>query len=364
MKIEIRTMKGAYDNDNCFVHARMGALNENEFVMTMQRLNRHGVDDFSLIQVCKSFDGGKTWTAPAEEPAFAFPEKEGACWVGCDAAHRLHKKTGKLLNLCSIMVHYMGNDEPTHDFPHGGGYTVYDEVTGRFSPVRPLQLPQSYGYFDAFPQSCQWVELENGDLLIPMAVRPTTAVRYATAVVRCSFDGETLTPLEVGSLLQYEHERGLYEPQLCEFGGKYYLTLRNDDAGYVSVSEDGLHYSEPVLWTWDTGDTLPNYNTQQHWLICGGKLYLVYTRKAGNNDHVFRHRAPLFMAEVNPDKLCVLRHTEVIVAPERGARLGNFGVTEISPNCSVITAAEWMQPLGCERYGSDNTIFITEVTED
>lgn len=364
MKIEIRTMNGAFDGNSCFVHARAGAQNKNELVLTMQKLNLHGVDDFSLLQVCKSFDGGKTWSTPVEEPAFAMPEKDGVRWVGCDAAHRFHKKTGKLLTLCSIAVYHTGASSAAKEIPHGGGYAVYNAAAGRFSPVCSLMLPEGWGYFDAFPQSCQWVELENGDLLIPMAVRPTTAMRYATAVVRCSFDGETLTPLEVGSLLCYEHERGLYEPQLCAFDGKYYLTLRNDDAGYVSVSEDGLHYSEPVLWTWDTGDTLPNYNTQQHWLICGGKLYLVYTRKAGNNDHVFRHRAPLFMAEVNPEKLCVLRHTEVIVAPERGARLGNFGVTEISPNCSVITAAEWMQPLGCERYGSDNTIFVTEVTED
>lgn len=26
-------------------------------------------------------------------------------------------------------------------------------------------------------------------------------------------------------------------------------------------------------------------------VICGGRLYLVYTRRAGTNDHVFRHRA-------------------------------------------------------------------------
>lgn len=364
MKIDIRTMAGAYDGGSCFVHARAGALNENELVLTMQKLNRHGVDDFSLLQVCKSADSGKTWSAPAEEPAFAMPEENGVRRVGCDAAHRFHKKTGKLLTLCSIAVYRAGADAVMKEIPHGGGYAVYDEKTGQFDQVRSLVLPESWGYFDAYPQSCQWVELENGDLLIPMAVRPTTRVLYATAVVRCSFDGETITPLEVGNLLQYDHERGLYEPQLCAFGGKYYLTLRNDDAGYVSVSEDGLHYAEPVVWRWDSGCELPNYNTQQHWLICGGKLYLVYTRKAGNNDHVFRHRAPLFMAEVDPQALCVRRHTEVIVAPERGARLGNFGVTEISPNCSVITAAEWMQPLGCERYGSDNSIFVTTVTAE
>ena len=40
-----------------------------------------------------------------------------------------------------------------------------------------------------------------------------------------------------------------------------------------------------------------------HSRVGGGKLWLVYTRRAGNNDHVFRHRAPLFVAEFDTDKL-------------------------------------------------------------
>ena len=58
---------------------------------------------------------------------------------------------------------------------------------------------------------------------------------------------------------------------------------------------------------------------------------LTYEEKIANNDHVFRHRAPLVMAQVNPDRMCVLREAERIVIPERGAWLGNFGITEVSP---------------------------------
>jgi hypothetical protein len=135
--------------------------------------------------------------------------------------------------------------------------------------------------------------------------------------------------------------------------------MRNDDVGLFSVSDDCKTFSEPKIWKWDTGDILPTYNTQSHWLICGGKLYLVYTRKAGNNDHIFRHRAPLFMAEVDRENMCIVRHSEVVVVPERGARLGNFGVTQINENKALITACEWMQPAGCEKYGSDNNIYIS-----
>ena len=74
-------------------------------------------------------------------------------------------------------------------------------------------------------------------------------------------------------------------------------------------------------------------------------------------DHVFRHRAPLFMALVDPQRLCVIRATERVLVPERGARLGELWrdggqlVTE-----TWVTAAEWMQPRGVEKRGSDNRV--------
>ena len=72
-----------------------------------------------------------------------------------------------------------------------------------------------------------------------------------------------------------------------------------------------------------------NYNTQQHWVSHSDALFLVYTRRGANNDHVTRHRAPLFIARIDPESLQVIRSSEQILVPEFGARLGNFGVTEI-----------------------------------
>ena len=105
-------------------------------------------------------------------------------------------------------------------------------------------------------------------------------------------------------------------------------------------------------------------------LLCiGGKLYLVYTRKGLNNDHIFRHRAPLLIGEVVPEKPAVLRGTEQIIAPEYGARLGNFMVLNEDENHAVISVAEWMQTVlpdthdcrRCERYGADNRIWYVKV---
>jgi len=87
----------------------------------------------------------------------------------------------------------------------------------------------------------------------------------------------------------------------------------------------------------------------------------VYTRRGLNNDHVFRHRAPLVMAQVDPARMCVLRDTERILVPERGARLGNFGVVEVNAEETWVTVAEWMQPVGCEKYGSDNSVYAARI---
>lgn len=119
----------------------------------------------------------------------------------------------------------------------------------------------------------------------------------------------------------------------------------------------------PFKWKWDTGYTVPTYNTQQNWVVRHDGLYLVYTRKDGKNDHVFRNRAPLYMCKVDADRLCLLRATERAITPERGARMGNFGVTHISDHASIVVTTEWMQPLGCEKYGSNNAIYAVYITD-
>lgn len=131
--------------------------------------------------------------------------------------------------------------------------------------------------------------------------------------------------------------------------------------GYVAVSDDGLHFEAPRPWCFDDGSELGNYNTQQHWVSRGDDLYLVYTRRGLDNDHVFRHRAPLLMAQVDPERLQVIRGSEAELVPNRGARLGNFSVTDVGPGETWVVVAEWMQPEGCERYGSDNTIWAVRI---
>ena len=98
-------------------------------------------------------------------------------------------------------------------------------------------------------------------------------------------------------------------------------------------------------------------------------LFLVYTRRGAGNDHVFRHRAPLFIAKVDPKKLHVLRATEQVLVPEKGARLGNFGVTKIGDRETWVTVTEWMQGPGPNHSdakpliarGANNRIWIAKL---
>jgi hypothetical protein len=214
----------------------------------------------------------------------------------------------------------------------------------------------------------QRVDLPNGDILLPIYFKSREQKQYRTTVLRCSFDGEKMSYREQGNELSVLIDRGLYEPSLTRFRDRYYLTMRNDRAGYVATSPDGLHFDEPRKWLWDDGTELGNYNTQQHWVTHSDALYLVYTRTGANNDHVFRHRAPLFIAQVDVGTLRVLRATERILVPEHGARLGNFGVTEVNENETWVTVAEWMQTWGPNivippnnPYGADNSVYAARI---
>jgi hypothetical protein len=229
-------------------------------------------------------------------------------------------------------------------------------------------MPDDAKFFNAGAGCVQRVDLENGDILLPIYFKAKEDKHYRVTVLRCSFDGRTLKYIEQGNELVLESGRGVYEPSLTLCAGRFYLTLRNDTTGYVCTSDDGLHFGPIKLWQFDDGSELGNYNTQQHWVTHGPSLYLVYTRKGAHNDHVFRHRAPLFMAEVDKEKLVVKRSTECVLVPERGARLGNFAVTEVSENETWVTVSEWMQTWGPNivlppenAFKADNSVYAARI---
>jgi hypothetical protein len=156
--------------------------------------------------------------------------------------------------------------------------------------------------------------------------------------------------------------RGCLEPSLTTFDGRYLVTIRHGDGhGYVMTSTDGLTYQPPQRWKWDDGSELSTGDTQQHWVTHSDGLFLCFTYKRDDNQHVFRQRAPLFLAQVDPKRLTLMRDTLEVLVPERGARLGNFQVVNVTPEESWVTVTEWMQPAGCEKYGSDNSVYAARI---
>ena len=141
------------------------------------------------------------------------------------------------------------------------------------------------------------------------------------------------------------------------------MTIRTDEKAMFATSVDGLTYTTPIDFVWDNGEQIGSENTHQRWIRHDSSLYLVYTRKGANNDHVFRHRAPLFLAEFDTNSNCLIKDTEIILVPELGAGLaGMIAVWEISKNESYVAVAEVMQYENCEKYGSDNSIWLVKVS--
>lgn len=371
-RLERQIVRSGFDGERFWAQARAGCLPGPApvVVMTAQPCLRSGSDVFGALSEWRTADYGATWDGPLDHAATLGRRAEpGGVETGvCDMTPGWHAASGTLLST-GHTVSYRDDKHPITARRRATAWSVYDPATRTWSPWANLVLPDRPEYASSGSGSGQRYDLPDGTILLPIYHKPVSDdwhAIFSAAVVRCGFDGQTLTCLELGDSFSVAEPRGLCEPSLTRCRGRFYLTLRNDVRGYVAVSDDGLRYAPPVPWRFDDGEELGSYNTQQHWVVRGDDLFLVYTRRGLNNDHVFRHRAPLLIARVDPERLVVRRETEVEIVPNRGARLGNFAVTDVPgsagrPDETWVTAAEWMQPVGCEQYGSDNTIWVARL---
>ena len=135
--------------------------------------------------------------------------------------------------------------------------------------------------------------------------------------------------------------------------------MRSDHSAFVTKGTDGINFAEAREWTFDDGEILGSYCTQQHWATIDGKLYLLYCRPSGDNEHIFRHRAPIFIAEVDPERLHVIRSTERAGIPDNNAAMGNFGVCQVSDNESWVTVGEGMR--NGPREGGINKVLLAQI---
>jgi hypothetical protein len=317
-------------------------------IMATQAMNKTGTHGYGDLYQLESSDGGLTWTQPSViESLRRTKTTDGYDLVIGDVCPQWHAAsktvlaTGKTFGFRGGTVEDRSRERVS--------YATYSPTDHQWSGLKILGLPEAdhegKGMLEANAGCHQRLDLANGEILLPVRYRKDPKTRqYTTIVARCTFDGKTLTYGEHGSELTLPTDRGLYEPSLTAFGERYFLTMRADRGAFIARSEDGLNYETPIQWMFDDGKPLGVDNTQQHWATHSDGLYLVYTRKGAQNDHVFRHRAPLFIARVDPQRLCILRATEQVLVPESGLDLGNFGVMDVSPSETWVITSEMSFP--------------------
>jgi len=319
--------------------------------MTVQSIG--GSDYFGPVHWSESPDLGKTWAKFRPIPSLGrvpVAKHPGLMAGVCDVVPQYHPPTKTILAMGHV-VFYKGPK-----FARGDQLARYPVYTvrrsdGTWSKRRILEWNDPRGAF-IYSNNCgQRVVLPNGDILLAFTFgdKPT---HRSVAGVLCGFDGEKLSIKKVGPSLKLAHKRGLLEPSITQFDGKFYITIRaENDHGYQSVSPDGLNWEPKKPWVWDNGAPVKMSTTQQHWLTHSDGLFLVYTRKDKSNTGIIRWRAPLYVAQVDVLTQRLIRSTERVVLPLVGdgvndpdnvALMGNFNVTNAGPDESWVTVGEWM----------------------
>lgn len=315
--------------------------------MTFQSIT--GSDVFGPVHCSASSDQGVTWSEPRPIPGLGRRDLPGGLQEGvCDVVPGYHPQTGTTLAL-GHTVFYKDNvlTQPSED-----RCPVYAVRTrdGRWGP-RTRMAWSADNVPAVYTCGCaQRVTLPDGRLLIPLSIAREPDQPRSACSALCTFDGTTLGMTKVGNRLSLPVRRGLLEPSLVRFGERYYMTFRAEDKhGYVSTSDDGLTWEDIQPWCWDDGEPLAMSTTQQHWIDHSSGLFLVYTRKAKANAKVMRWRAPLYICQVEPDTLRLIRSTEKVVFPMVGdgihnpdqvPRMGNFHTLNASQETSWVTVGE------------------------
>lgn len=346
-------------------------------VMTLQK-HLGASDHYSGLSIMQTDNLGATWSKPTAPPELAWTQaprgiergkgadKDGRVNIAvADVTPGWHPLTGKLIAV-GAQVRYSPEGKQLDDQSrsHQTAYAVYDPQANAWTRWQRLPMPEDAQFNFARSACAQFVVEPDGTLLLPFYIASSEGAPYASTVVRCSFDGQNIIYLEHGDVLELDVARGLYEPSLVHFQHRYFMTLRNDLKGYVTVSDDGLHYRPVKPWLFDDGQELGSYNTQQHWLTHGNSLLLVYTRRGADNDHIMRHRAPLFIAQVDANRLQVVKSTERVLVPERGATLGNFGAAPINQQQSWVTVSEGIWSDEARQRGADGSLYVARVIWD
>ncbi|MBP87576.1 MAG: sialidase [Planctomycetaceae bacterium] len=356
--------------DYCWFHPRvtsapdLGKDGDPLVVLTLQK-HLGASDHYSGLYYMTSRDLGQSWTKPVLPKQLEWRQGEDRETIGvCDVTPGWHAASERILAIGTQLRYNQAGDQlMERPRSYDAAYAVYDPKTDAWTAWKTLGMPMgNNGQFHHIAPGCvQWLVQDAGSILLPLYYQGPNGGPYSVTIVHATFDGERMTYVAHGDELSLDEVRGLVEPSLTRFHGKYYLTLRNDNRGYVTSSDDGLHFDAIKPWTFDDGRELGSYNTQQHWVTHSDGLFLSYTRRGANNDHIVRNRAPLFVARVDMERLTVLRETERVLIPERGVMLGNFGVAAVNQQESWVTDSEFITNGELHHRGADGSTFIARL---
>lgn len=321
-------------------------------LMTLQVIG--GSDYFGPVHWTMSRDFGRTWSEPVAIDALgrdSVPGRDDGLRAGvCDVTPQYHPQTGTVIAMGHVVFYkgdYFARKEQLSRYP----VYVTRDGDGTWSPRKILEWddPRTTSIYS---NNCgQRVVLPNGDVQMSFTFGPKPMNRMV-AGVRAAFDGSDLTVKQVGPAMHHEVGRGLLEPSVASFNDRFWITMRAEDGrGYVSTSPDGLNWEEKTAWAWDDGTPLDMSTTQQHWLTHSDGLFLVYTRKDASNTNVIRWRSPLWVAQVDVERRCLIKATEQVVLPlvgdgvddpDKVALMGNFNITHAGPEESWVTVGEFI----------------------
>lgn len=338
--VDLQVVTEGFDGEKCWFQPRIAYTGqEDEYSLIMQPWYTSASDYFGTYHEMHSYDGGNTWSAPS-----SLEEALGDKYVGdtlyriADVNAQYHPHSNTILAVGGVVRYLNGK---SLGYVQKTCYFNYSSAIRKYSSYKILDMPDDPIFSYSYPGCSQWVDLPNGDILQPFRMWIESKGQFCATVARLRYNGEELSFKNYGNVMSLDRGRGLYEPSLIEFKGKYYLTLRNDVNGVVTVSEDGLNYKEPVEWKFDNDSLVWTENTQQHWVKSPWALYLVYTSSHRDESaNVMRGRAPLFIAQFDEKRMVLLKNTERVLVPNTGVQLGNFGAFDVSETESWVVTSE------------------------
>lgn len=313
-------MKLFFEHQN-FFHPSVAPY-RGKLMMIMHKIL--AMDRFTAPYFCFSEDNGASWSEPQEIPALKEFQK-------CADFRPLTLADDSMAGIVGLV--YNGKN-------YKSVYLFYD---GEWSEAKDIP---GIEYADDRAANPQTAVAPDGTLVIPFFYLREDKT-FATVCRKYKIEGKNLIHLATGNSLINSMGRGLYEPSVVEWKGRFYLTLRCDEnCAYFACSDDGLNWGTPVKWSFSDGTAFETSPTQQHWMKKKDELWLVYTRHADSNEDCFRWRTPMFAAPFDTEKMTLDKTREEIVLPridyrERPGLYGNFNVTNLKDRVFISDAPLW-----------------------